>query len=168
MAWACARERDAQGERWDLLKDFLVGGLQHIDLVHYLVLTGGELIHGSRQRGETLLTCGELLDAFPQRCETLDHSLHLFWVERGGGGRFRGDRLWRSLGDGYRLAFDDRRFHLLGLRRPAEFWDSCRDYPLRCLAVGLPSQDGGNNKTSRDQVTGESSRGQPFYLVFYC
>ena len=42
--------------RWDFLKDFLVGGLQNIDLVHHLVLTGSDLIHGLRQRGETLLT----------------------------------------------------------------------------------------------------------------
>jgi len=85
--------RGRRRRRWDLLKDLLVGGLQHIDLVHHLVLTGGERL---RKRGETLLTGGELLDAFPQRRETLDHLLDLYRVDGGGGGRFRGDRLWRS------------------------------------------------------------------------
>jgi hypothetical protein len=37
-------------EQWiNLRKDFLAGGLQHIDLVRHLVLTGSELVHGLPQ-----------------------------------------------------------------------------------------------------------------------
>jgi len=62
--------RDSGGpwrRRWDLLKDFLVGSLQPGDLARHLVLTGGKLVHGLPQRGET------------QR-----YLLHLLRVEGGG------------------------------------------------------------------------------------
>jgi len=50
--------------RWDLLKDFLVGGLKPTDLVRHLVLTGGELLDGLSNTRELLLHhlshCGDI------------------------------------------------------------------------------------------------------------
>jgi hypothetical protein len=47
-----------------------------------------------------VLTGDDLLDGLPQRRQTLRYLLHLFRVDRGGDGRFRRDRLWRSLRNG--------------------------------------------------------------------
>jgi hypothetical protein len=102
--------------------------------VHHLVLTGGELIHGLRQRGEILLMGGELLDAFAQCCETLEHLLHLLLVERRGRGRFRGGRVWRN-------------------KRRRD----CRYYLLCSRAVRLPSQRGNDTNTNCNQIAGEPS-----------
>jgi hypothetical protein len=62
--------------RWDPLKNFQIGGVQPSDLARHLVLTGGELLH-----------------SLPQHGQTPRYLLHLLWVEGGGDGRFRHDRL---------------------------------------------------------------------------
>jgi hypothetical protein len=68
---------DGWRRRWDLLKDFLAGGLQPgdgglqpSDLVRHLVLTGRDPIDGLPQRGEI-------------RC----YLMHLLRIDRGGGRR---------------------------------------------------------------------------------
>ena len=116
-----------------------------------------------------VLTCGELFDGLPQRCEILNHLLHLRRVEGGSGGRFGRDRCRRSLRHGFHLREGCRRLrptellnpvrdHLLGLRRPAKFRGRCRDYLFGCLTVGLPSQGASDTNADRDQVTNERPR----------
>jgi hypothetical protein len=54
----------------------------------------------------------------PAMLRDLDHLLHLHRVEGEGGGRFRGDGLWRGLCNRLRFAFDDR-FPPANLLHPA-------------------------------------------------
>ncbi len=144
--------------RWELQKDFHLGSLEPGYLVRHLVLSAGKLLR-----------------ALLKRSQTARHLLHLLGVNGGGGGRR--DGFWRCLCNGCRCVFDDwwlrpamlfkpTRDHLLGPRRPAKFWGPRRNYLLRCLSVGLPSQGDSDTKTDRDQVTTKCSRSPPFGLAF--
>ena len=138
-----------------------------------------------------ILTSGELLHGLPQRCQTLRYLLDLFRVDRGGEGRFRRDRLRRSLRNGCHLRrlqrgrpngnvfgtrqwlrptklLDPARDHLFGFRRPAKLWGAGRDDLLGRLAVGLPGQSASDTNADRNQVTNESSRNSPSRQVLRC
>src|SRR4029077_8743952 len=161
--------------RWDLRKNFQVGGLQPSHLALHLVLSGSEPLNG-----------------LPQRVESLRHLLRPLRVEGGDGWHARRDRLWRSVRNGRRLPGLRRGRSSSGVfgtgqrlrpardllpdpRRPAEFWCPCRDCLLGLLAVGLPSQGASNTNTNRDQVTNNRSRSSTirpascsFQQAFYC
>ena len=180
----CARRRDWRGlarggearrwRRWNFCKDFLIGGLQFGDLAHHLVLTGGKLLDACPYVGKLPL------DGLSHRDDTRFYLLYLVQIGRRRSGRFRSalDCLRRgqlnsgacgtSRGRHPAEPLDPARDHLLGLRRPAKFRGSCRDYLLCCLAVRLPSQDRCNTNANGDQITGEPSRASPFHLAFYC
>jgi hypothetical protein len=103
-----------------------------------------------------VLTCGELFDGLPQRCEILNHLLHLRRVD--GRERLRRDSLGSNffgIGRWFGPANRPVRDHLLGLRRPAKFRGRCRDYLFGCLTVGLPSQGASDTNADRDRVTNE-------------
>jgi hypothetical protein len=70
-------------KRWNPLQNFQIGGVKPRDLARHLVLTGGELLH-----------------SLPQHGQTPRYLLQLLRVEGGGNGRFRRDRLLRSLRNG--------------------------------------------------------------------
>ncbi len=70
--------------RVDILKNFLVGGLQPGYHARHVVLTGG------------------MLDDLPQRGEIERYLMQLLTVEGGGDRRFRREQLWCSLRNGCR------------------------------------------------------------------
>jgi hypothetical protein len=155
--------------RLTTMATLLIGGLQHIDLMHHSVLTGGELIDGLRQRGDTLLAGGELPDAVPQCCETWTicctctgsrvRAVGAFGATVSGAVCVTGSALLSTTGFHQPICCIQPAITLLDLQRPAKLRDPCRDYLLCCMAVRLPSQDGGNNNASRDQITDSSPRG---------
>jgi hypothetical protein len=66
-----------RGRRWDFPKNFLVSGLQFVDLAHYLVLTSGEPLHGFSHVGKMPL------DGLSHRGDIRLYLLHLLRVGRG-------------------------------------------------------------------------------------
>jgi hypothetical protein len=85
-----------RGRCWNLLKNFLVGGLEFGDLAHHLILTGGQLI-------DTFSHVGKVpLDGLSHRGNIRLYLLYLLRVEGGSGGRYRRDHLGRSLSNRWR------------------------------------------------------------------
>ena len=109
--------------------------------MHHLILTGGELVHGLPQRGETY------------------HYLMLLRVDGGSARRFRDDHRGHGLRNRCPL-------RLFGLWRPTKFRSVCRDYLLGYLAVRLPSQSGYNTETNRDQIAAKPPREPRLFISF--
>jgi hypothetical protein len=76
------RDGALHGRRWDLLKDFRVGGLQLGYLAHHLVLTGGELLDGFSNVGKLPL------DGLSQRGDIRRYLLSLLQIGSRRSGRF--------------------------------------------------------------------------------